>query len=148
MQITIRTILGAAFPLDVTPAETMLEFRHDIAKAVQLALDQFYLTYDQETLSDDNTIDDYGIQDKAVVFCVQRPASSRTVDARVEGAESLTVGFRLTDTVQKLKRIISERAFGRRCPLKMLFNGLPLEDSKTLNECGLGQHAAVSVKRV
>lgn len=147
MQAIIRTTAGTVFPLAIVSTDTINQLRQNISKNVGLSLDQFYLAYDQETLDDSNTIFDYGIQDHATLFCVQRPASARTLEVRVEGGDSLTLGFRLTDTVQKLKRIVAERAFGRRCPLVMMYNGKALEDLKTLSEYGVGLEAIVTVKR-
>ncbi len=138
MQLNIRCNPSSGdLKLTMDQSKTVFCLRQALAKELKVPLDRFYLCYDQETLSDDNTLEDYGVQSGAVLFCVIRPPSDQVLSVRLDDGAILPVTYQITDTVQKIKRIIGEMAYGRRCPMLVFFKGVLMEDAKMLKDCGI-----------
>lgn len=98
-------------------------------------------------LADQDTLEDYGMQEGAVVYCVVKPVASNYLLARLEDGTEVEVNFRPSDTVKKIKRIVAERAFGKRCKLSLVYNGTPMKDAKELREYQVKSKEEVSVIR-
>eukprot|EP00826_Nyctotherus_ovalis_P034986 TRINITY_DN2960_c0_g1_i1.p1 TRINITY_DN2960_c0_g1~~TRINITY_DN2960_c0_g1_i1.p1 ORF type:complete len:152 (-),score=15.45 TRINITY_DN2960_c0_g1_i1:14-469(-) len=148
MQIRIRSIsANPEFILHFDVGSSVALLRQTISKEMSIALESFYLCYDQEMLEDQNTLEDYGVQEDAVIFCVVKPVTDNSLVAKLEDGTTFEVNFHLSDTVQKIKRIISERAFGKRCRLSMLHNGNVMSDAKELKEYHLKTKEEICVTR-
>ena len=134
--------------MSVEPADTILKVRQKISQEIHRGLHKFSLVLDHEVLEDTYTLDDCGIQDSTILFLAFKSPDESTITARLHDGRTFTIGFRFTDPVQKLRRLISEKAFGRRLPLSLTYQGQPLDDLKTLREAGIIGHSEVFVKLV
>ena len=137
MQIAIRSIRGADWNVRVAETDSILQLRQKISAELRKGLHEFYLVLDGEILSDTNTIEDYEMQEGSVIYLATKDTDQSTINAHLDDGRTLVVSFRFTDTVQKLRRVVGELAFGRRLPLAIVRDGRELEDSKTLSDCGV-----------
>ena len=148
MQINIRfTSNYPELTLHFDVEDTVYHLRQAISKEMNVGMESFYLCYDQEMLDDQNILDDYGMQEGAVVYCVVKPMTDNCFLAKLEDGNSIEVSFRLTDTVQKVKRVIAERAYGKRCRLSMLYKGVVMKDKKELKEYKLKNKEEIIIVR-
>ncbi len=88
------------------------------------------------------------MQDSSTIYIAIKSPDESTISARLQDGRSFTIGFRFTDTVQKLRRIISETAFGRRLQISLTYQSHLLDDAKTLREAGILGHAELLVALV
>ena len=137
MMLTIRTNPSCDVSVQSKESDTILCLKHVISKELKTPIDKFYLCYDQETLEDANTLGDYGLQSGAVIYCVIKPDLENRLKVKLDDSTLLDIGFQFTDSIQKIKRIIGEKAYGRRCPLVVFYNGVQLEDLKMLKDYGI-----------
>eukprot|EP00826_Nyctotherus_ovalis_P019540 TRINITY_DN1603_c0_g1_i8.p1 TRINITY_DN1603_c0_g1~~TRINITY_DN1603_c0_g1_i8.p1 ORF type:complete len:104 (+),score=24.03 TRINITY_DN1603_c0_g1_i8:119-430(+) len=98
-------------------------------------------------LDDEDTLEDYGVQDGAIIYCVIKPVTNDSVLVKLEDGTSFEINFRLSDTVQKIKRVISERAYGKRCRLSLLYKGESMRDGEELKKYKLKNKEEVTVIR-
>ena len=135
MQLRIRSTPSSEdLSIRAEEIQTISFIRQIISKELEVPLDLFYLCYDQETLTDQNTLEDYGIQEGAVLYCVIKPNTHNAIHVRLDDGTNVEIPFQLTDTVQKIKRLIGEKAYGRRCQLLAFHHGAPLDDAKTMKD--------------
>ena len=137
MKLVIRSNPTSDLHLSVEPTHTILILKQRISVDIHATLDRFYLCYDQEILSEDNTIEDYGLQEGAIIFCVVKPLTDFVLNVTLEDGSTIPINFQITDTVQKIKRKVGEAAYGRRCPLMLFYNTTLLEDSKMMKDYGI-----------
>ena len=147
MQIKVSNPSDLEASYEVMPEQTVLELREQICKTEGLTLSQFYLCYYEDTLNDEDTMEDCGIQENSKLVYALRCSNRSTIEARIDGCEPVKLDYRLTDTIQKLKRIIGERAFGRRFPLVVIYQGKILENLMTVRDCGIEENAVLYVTK-
>ncbi len=139
MLLRVRSALGAESRIVAEGSQSVKQLRCALGLQLKRGMDDFYLCFDQETLTDDYALDDYGLNEGSVIYCVTKERGSHNLRARLENGVVLPVLCRITDTVQKLKRLIAETAYGKRCPLNLSYQGRLLEDLATLQDCNIAE---------
>ena len=148
MQILIRsTALASEFSRYFDAGNNVYLLRQTISKEMNIALESFYICYDQEILEDQNTLEDYGMQEGAIIYCVIKPRTDYNFLAKLDDGTSFEVNFHLSDKVQKIKRVIAEKAYGKRCRLSMIYKGVDMKDNEELKKYMIKNNEEVSIIR-
>ena len=148
MEILIRsTALASEFSLHFDAGNNVYLLRQTISKEMNIALESFYICYDQEILEDQNTLEDYGMQEGAIIYCVIKPRTDYSFLAKLDDGTSFKVNFRLSDKVQKIKRMIGEKVYGKRCRLSMMYKGVDMKDKEILRKYMIKNNEEVNVIR-
>eukprot|EP00826_Nyctotherus_ovalis_P066490 TRINITY_DN982_c0_g1_i7.p1 TRINITY_DN982_c0_g1~~TRINITY_DN982_c0_g1_i7.p1 ORF type:complete len:152 (+),score=46.58 TRINITY_DN982_c0_g1_i7:349-804(+) len=148
MQLVIRVNKDCPdICLKVEANTEVLRLRKLISKQIKASLKLFYLCYDQEIMEDDYTLEDYGVQEGATIYCALRPADDNSILLRLENGEATTVVLNGSDSVQKLKRVVGEKVYGKRCRLQLVYDGVNMADNKLVKDYGVKRNDEVKVIR-
>jgi len=73
MRLVIKTLTGKTITLDVAPEETIMNVKQKISqKEDVLPANEIRLIFRGQQLTDDNSVQDYGLTENSTVFIITR----------------------------------------------------------------------------
>ena len=134
MKLLAKSTGGEEVSIMASPQMTALQLRTILADKASIPLDQAYICYNLETLDDALTLEDYGIQEGSTIYIAVKRTTGEPMIVQTEDGQVMSLTYSASDTVQKMKRQIGERAYGKRCPLKLFILDQEMEDSKKVKD--------------
>ena len=148
INITVKTLTGEAFPLEVETNASVDQAKQMIAKQVGLSPERQRLLYAGKPLSDNGALADYDIAHGAEIYLIRRLCiydlavkdyrSKRTIQLKVDSAS----------TVEKVKRMIETKEGIPRHLQQLTLSGVKLEDSRRMGYYKIPKTCTVLLRRM
>ena len=143
ISITIKTLTGETFSLEIEGNESVCELKMKIAKRLEIPPEQQRLIFSGKPMS---VLDDYNITNDAEIYVIRR---LRMYDLRIRKRSKRKHVLRLkvnsTNTVESLKAMIEDMEGTPQSLQQLTLSGIRLEDSRSIgyydtmitNECSI-----------
>ena len=131
--VTVKTLTGQAFPLEVATNESVREVKGKIAKVAKISPEQQRLLYAGRPMNDNGSLDDYEISNGAEIYIIRRLCIyDIKVICRKSSKKAIKLKVNASCTVKQVKEMI-ETAEGTPCHLqKLILSGVCLENSRRI----------------
>lgn len=103
IEVQFKTLTQQTFTLQIAPRATVAAVKSHLSSAVGLAEGSFWLMFETQELCDDNLLQDYNIQDGAVVHVVLRVAQVKSVEVKMLSGKVIKMQFNEEMRVGSLK---------------------------------------------
>ena len=131
--ITVKTLTGQTFPLEVATNESVREAKQKIAKLTKISPEQQRLLYAGKPVNDNSSLDNYEVSSGAEIYVIKRVC---TYDINVRNSKRSKHAIKLkvdaSCSIKRVKRMI-EAVEGTPCNLQQLtLSGVCLEDRRRM----------------
>jgi len=141
MQIHIRFATGNVISLQTQLFDTIGYLKKKIEEKDRIPIDQQRLFFNGQSLDDRKTLNSYGIQPNATLELALRLHTEFEIYVKTLRGSRFDLNVQSTDSVHSVKQKIQEKeGIPANCQ-KLLFDGQPLDDTKTLSECNISRHS-------
>ena len=131
--ITVKTLTGQTFSLEVSTHESVNEVKGKIARVAKISPEQQRLLYAGKLVSDSGSLDDYGICSGAEIYVVRR---LRVYDIKVKTYKSdkRTIKLKVdaSCSVKRVKKMIEGAGGAPRRLQQLTLSGVCLEDRRRM----------------
>ena len=145
MVITVKTPTGRNIALEVKPSDSVEEVKKKVCEKEGIPAHQQRLHFSHHyELEDGRTLSDYGIQNGATLWLktVENSCDGVKIFMNTLKGKPISVVVEPTNTVRKVKRKIQENEGIPIHQQRLTLDGLPLEDSKTI-QAYIHKHGSV-----
>ena len=133
ISITIKTLTGETFSLEIEGNESVCELKMKIAKRLEIPPEQQRLIFSGKPMNDNSVFDDYNIMNDAEIYVIRR---LRMYDLRIRKRSKRKHVLRLkvnsTNTVESLKAMIEDMEGTPQSLQQLTLSGIRLEDSRSI----------------
>ena len=132
MCITVKTLTGETFPLEIETNESIENLKNKIATKTKISTEQQRLLYAGRPLNDNGFLDDYEIENGAEVYLVRR---LRIYDVKIlkrKSKQSIQLKVNSSCTVESVKAKIEAIEGTPRYLQELILSGITLEDGRKM----------------
>ena len=130
--ITVRTLTGHAFPLEVATSESVREIKMKIARATKISPEHQRLIFAGEPIDDNSALDNYTIECGAEIYVIRRLHFYRLKIRKSKSNRHINLKVESSTTVKRVKKMIEDLE-GIPCHLQQLtLDGVCLEDRRRM----------------
>ena len=133
VSITIKTLTGESFPLEIEGNDSICELKMKIAKRLEIPPEQQRLIFSGKPMNDNSVLDDYNITNDAEIYVIRR---LRMYDLRIRKRSKRKHVLRLkvnsTNTVESLKAMIEDMEGTPQSLQQLTLSGIRLEDKRSI----------------
>uniref|UniRef100_A0A3B3QUY2 Ubiquitin-like domain-containing protein n=1 Tax=Paramormyrops kingsleyae TaxID=1676925 RepID=A0A3B3QUY2_9TELE len=72
IQVFLKTVNGTIHTYEITPGETVSEFKRKVFNKEHVAVDQQRLIYEGRQMEDGKKLEDYGVKNESTIFLILR----------------------------------------------------------------------------
>lgn len=142
--LKVKMLGGNDFLVSVTNSMTVSELKKQIAQKIGVPAFQQRLAHQTAVLQDGLTLSSLGLgPSSTVMLVVQNCSEPLSILVRNERGHSNIYEVFLTQTVDTLKKKVSQREQVHEDQFWLSFEGRPMEDKELLGEYGLKPHASI-----
>ena len=131
--ITVKTLTGLTFPLEVATNESVREVKQKIAKLIKISPEQQRLLYAGKPVNDSSSLDDYEVSNGAEIYVIKRV---RTYDIKVRKSKRSKHAIKLkvdaSCSIRRIKRMIEAVEGTPRHLQQLTLSGVCLEDRRRM----------------
>ena len=133
VSITVKTLTGQAFPLEVATNESVREVKVKIAKIAKISPEQQRLLNAGRLMNDNGSLDDYEISNGVEIYVIRRLCTyDIKVICRKSSKKEIKLKVDASCTIKQVKEMI-ETAEGTPCHLqKLILSGVCLENRRRM----------------
>ncbi len=159
MQIFIKVLTGGVVTLNVKGDQKVADLKAQIADSQKIDPKSQQLVYAGAILEDDKKLSDYDIAEETTLFLINSPATGVASKAAsgatpkpaqiqvvvVQDNNRTTIDIALSARVAELKKEITSRGGPAAGGFALMYSGEPMDDKKTLADCGVVDKGCVQV---
>ena len=130
--ITVKTLTGQAFPLQVATCESVCEVKRKIARVTKISPEHQRLICSGKPINDNSSLDNYEIQSGAEIYVIRRLHFYNLKIRKGRSKNYIRLKVDSSTTVKKVKKMIKALE-GTPCNLQRLnLDGVCLEDRRRM----------------
>jgi ubiquitin C len=148
-QIFIKTLQGKNITIEVNDGDTIDSVKKKITDIEGIPVEQMRLVFNGKQLEDANTIQDYGIESDSTVHLVLRlrggglESGTKQIFIKTLQGKNITIEVNDGDTIDSVKKKITDIEGIPVEQMRLVFNGKQLEDANTIQDYGIESDSTV-----
>ena len=148
-QIFIKTLQGKNITVEVNDGDSIESVKKKITDIEGIPVDQMRLVFNGKQLEDANTIQDYGIESNSTVHLVLRlrggglEGGTKQIFIKTLQGKNITVEVNDGDSIESVKKKITDIEGIPVDQMRLVFNGKQLEDANTIQDYGIESDSTV-----
>ena len=145
-KIFVKPLMGEAMALDFDPNVTVAEVKSGIQEKLGISSNQISLLFGGKELDDEQVLSSHGIQDKSTIYMYSTVGAEPILFVKVPSLQkTILLDYDPEETVRSVKRKILEKEQISFDQQKLLFEGVHLEDNKTLGSYDIPHEGTIDL---
>ena len=145
-KIFVKPLMGEAMALDFDPNVTVAEVKSGIQEKLGISSNQISLLFGGKELDDEQVLSSHGIQDKSTIYMYSTVGAEPILFVKVPSLQkTILLDYDPEETVRSVKRKLLEKEQISFDQQKLLFEGVHLEDNKTLGSYDIPHEGAIDL---
>ena len=145
MSVLIKTLTGETVSVKVGESEAINGLKIKIQARLGITPEQQRLLFEGVLLNDDGALNDYNIQEGAILFVVRRIQSYEVCIKNSNNGDTINALVNTEETVKYLKLKIQEKEGIPIDHQQLTFAGQQLEDDQCLSYYGIGRESSIDL---
>ena len=130
--ITVKTLTGQVFPLEVATSESVCELKRKIRKVTKIPQERQRLIHAGKMINDNSSLDSYGVKSGAEIYVIRRLHFYNLKIRKQKSHKYIRLKVDSSTSVKRLKKMI-EKGDGTPSHLQQLtLSGVCLEDKRRM----------------
>ena len=130
--ITVKTLTGQVFPLEVATSESVCELKRKIQKVIKIPPESQRLMHAGKVINDNSSLDSYGVKSGAEIYVIRRLHFYNLKIRRQKSHKYIRLKVDSSTSIKRLKKMI-EKVDGTPSRLQQLtLSGVCLEDKRRM----------------
>ena len=132
VSITVRTLTGQAFPLEVATSESVCEVKKKIARVTKISPERQQLICSGKPINDNGSLDNYEIQSGTEIYVIRRLHFYNLKIRKGRGSNYIRLKVDSSTTVKRVKKMIEAIEGTPRHLQQLSLYGVCLEDRRRM----------------
>ena len=130
--VTVKTLTGEAFPLQVATNESVLDIKRKIAKVAKISPVRQRLIFAGKPINDNSSLDNYDIKSGAEMYVIRRLLSYNLKIRKSKSHQYIKLKVDSSTSVRRVKKMIQALEGTPRHEQQLSLDGVCLEDRRKM----------------
>ena len=130
--VTVKTLTGEAFPLQVATNESVLDVKRKIAKVAKISPVRQRLIFAGKPINDNSSLDNYDIKSGAEMYVIRRLLSYNLKIRKSKSHQYIKLKVDSSTSVRRVKKMIQALEGTPRHEQQLSLDGVCLEDRRKM----------------
>lgn len=150
MQFFVQTLKGKRISIDAEPTNKIVAIKAKIEEIEGIPIDQQLLIFGGQKLEDEKTLQYYKIQQEYTIQLSIKPLNNQTeknnlMQIKITPSE-MSIKVKPTDKIEDIKLQIYDESYIPPYQQRLYFNGINLENDKTLQDYSIQRDSILILK--